>query len=105
MFKMAPFRINSLDFGNSYLNCTYSIKFLIKIKNRMISKYFRKKIPKKIFKSCFKLVFLTKKIQGEEPMLCSWNFFSMHWLRISKDTIFFDITEISRSMEPNKCVH
>ncbi len=71
MFKMAPFRINSLDFGNSYLNCTYSIKFLIKIKKQDDFKILQEKNSQENFQIMFQIGVPNKKIQGEEPMLCS----------------------------------
>jgi hypothetical protein len=61
---MAPSKIDSLNFGNSQLNYTYSINCLIKtLKYNDFQITLEKKNPKKILKSRFKFVFITKKFK------------------------------------------
>ncbi len=76
IIEMALSRINSFNFGNSYLNFTYSINCLIKtLKIEWSPNYLRKNIPNKILKSCLKFVLLIKKFKDRNQCYVPKTFF------------------------------
>jgi hypothetical protein len=63
-----------------------------------------KKIPKKKFNSCFKFVFLTKKFKERWPCITFLKHFLNAMIKNIKIQNIFDIIEISKYMELNKCI-
>jgi hypothetical protein len=53
----------------------------------------------------FQICVLDHKVQGKKPMLLSWNVFLNAMIKNIKIHNILDIIEISKSMEPNKCIH
>jgi hypothetical protein len=70
----------------------------------MTSKSPLKKNSKKNFKSYFKIVFLTKKFKERNQHYIPKTFSKCNDQE-HQNTQCYDITEISKSMEPNKCIH
>ncbi len=60
----------------------------------MASKLPEEKYSQEISQIMFQICILDNKIQGKEPMLHSWNIFSMQWLGKSKYTIFSILLKI-----------
>jgi hypothetical protein len=52
----------------------------------------------------FQICVPDQKVQGKKQMLQSWFFFLNAMIKKIKIKNIFDIIEISKSMEPNKCI-
>jgi hypothetical protein len=68
---MAPLGNNSFDIGNSKLNYTYSMNFLIKNILKNDFKFTLEKKSQKKFQIMFQIYDLDQKVQGKKLALCS----------------------------------
>jgi hypothetical protein len=73
------------------------------IKIKLLPNYIRKNNNKKIHKSCPKFVFLTKLFKEKNMHYIPEIFLYAMIMNIEIKNII-DIIEISKSMEPNKCI-